>query len=279
MNARARERKKENIKKESKKEKSIKEKNWHSKRNLPDYSVYQMSEKEWVISIGKYLLLDICISYLFFCSWIPFFLFLPCVFLFVKVQKQDLMKKRETVLKQQFLDGIQMMSSALAAGYSAENALTEALKELKKVYEPEDCIIREFGFMEAQISMNQNMEELLLDFGRRSGVEDIRSFAEVFMTAKRSGGDLLLIIRNTVSCIRQKQETMQEIETCLSGKVMEQNIMSMIPILILLYVKLTSPEFLEGMYGNTAGTVIMGICLAVYAAAYFWGRSIIRIEV
>lgn len=171
------------------------------------------------------------------------------------------------------------MASALAAGYSAENSLTEALKELKKVYEPEDYIIRELGFVEVQISMNQNMEELLLDFGRRSGVEDIRSFAEVFMTAKRSGGDLLLIIKNTVSCIRQKQETMQEIETCLSGKIMEQNIMSVIPILILLYVKLTSPDFLDGMYGNIAGVVIMGICLVVYGAAYFWGRSIIRIEV
>ena len=72
---------------------------------------------------------------------------------------------------------------------------------------------------------------------------------------------------------------MQEIETCLAGKVMEQNIMSMIPLLILVYVKLSSPDFLEVMYGNITGTAVMGICLAVYAAAYFWGRSIVRIEV
>lgn len=245
----------------------------------PDYAVYIMSAGERAECLGKYMLLDAGISYLFFCSWIPFVLFLPGVFLFIREQKKTLQKKREKQIKQQFLDGIQMMSSALSAGYSAENALCEAVKEMKKIYEPDTVVLCEFHYIETQIRMNRNMEELLLDFGRRSAVDDIRSFAEVFMTAKRSGGDLLSIIRNTVFCIRQKQETMQEIETCLAGKVMEQNIMSLIPILILVYVKLTSPDFLNVMYGNITGISVMGICLMVYAAAYFWGRSIVRIEV
>lgn len=90
---------------------------------------------------------------------------------------------------------------------------------------------------------------------------------------------MLAVIRNTVSCIRQKQETMQEIETCLAGKVTEQNIMSLVPILILAYVKLTSPEFLEGMYGNLAGTAVMTGCFLVYIAAYIWGKRIVEIEV
>lgn len=206
-------------------------------------------------------------------------LLLPGALVFIREQKKALQKKREKEIIRQFLDGIQMMSSALAAGYSAENALREALKELRKVYEADAFIIREFRFMEIQISMNRNLEELLLDFGRRSAVEDIRSFGEVFMTAKRTGGDLLAIIRNTASCIRQKQETMQEIETCLAGKVMEQNIMSLIPLLILLYVKLTSPDFLTVMYGNVTGIAVMGICFGVYVLAYFWGRKIVQIHV
>ena len=229
--------------------------------------------------MGQYALIDGCISYLFFYSLKVFLLLLPGVLLFIREQKKYLQKKREKEIKKQFLDGIQMMASSLAAGYSAENALSEALKELRKVYEEEAMIVREFRFMEIQISMNRNLEELLLDFGRRSAVDDIRSFAEVFLTSKRSGGDLLAIIRNTVSCIRQKQETMQEIETSLAGKVMEQNIMSLIPILILAYVKLTSPEFLDSMYGNVTGTAVMSICFLIYASAYFWGRKIVRIDV
>lgn len=241
--------------------------------------MYRFSRRELAKYLALYALLDGCVSYLFFCSWIAFVLLLPGAVLFLAEQRRSLQAKRAREMTQQFLDGIQMLAASLQAGYSAENALREAVRELQKVYEPDAFIVREFRFMDAQIRMSRNLEELFLEFGRRCAIEDIQSFAEVFLTAKRSGGDLLAIIRNTASCIRQKQETMQEIETCLSGKVMEQNIMSLIPILILAYIRLSSPEFLTAMYGNVTGVAVMSICFVVYVAAYFWGRKIVRIEV
>ncbi len=243
-----------------------------------DYSVYCFSVKERIQYFAVYLLLDGCVSYLFFCSWIAFVLLLPGTVLFFREQKKRLRLKRKKEITQQFLDGIQLMLAALQAGYSPENALREAEKELRKIYSPDAAIVCEFQRMDAQIGMSRNLEELMMDFGRRSGVADIVSFAEVFLTAKRTGGNLIAIIRNTVFCIRQKQETMQEIETCLAGKVMEQNIMSMIPVLILAYVKVSSPGFLDVMYETAAGAAVMAICFAVYLLAYLWGQSIVRIE-
>lgn len=244
-----------------------------------DYSSYRFSKTEWIKYILFYILLDLCISYLFFYSWIAFLILLPGGIVFLRQQQMELLKKKKQEIQQQFLNGIQLMSASLQAGYSVENAFKEAVKELRKIWRDHSCVVLEFEWMASQLEIGRTLEELFLDFARRSGVEDILSFAEVFMTAKRSGGDLLLIIRNTTSCIQQKQETMQEIETTLSGKIMEQNIMSLIPLLILAYVKMTSPEFLEGMYGNATGILVMGICFAVYAGAYFWGKKIVQIEV
>lgn len=244
-----------------------------------NYTVYKMSWKEWITYGILYGAVDISVSYLFFNSWIAFFLLLPGVIVFLKEQRKVLLKRRIGEMKLQFLDGLQMTAASLQAGYSVENAFREAWRELGKVYEPDTFIMREFRWICVQIDRNESIEGLLMDLGQRSGVDDIRSFAEVFLTAKRSGGDLLAIIRNTISCIRQKQETLQEIETCLAGKVMEQNIMSLVPILILAYVRLASPEFLEDMYGNPVGLAVMTVCFFVYAAAYFWGRRIVEIEV
>lgn len=199
--------------------------------------------------------------------------------MFLRAAQKEKMRKRAYELKKQFLDGIRLMETALQAGYSPENSLGEAVKELKKVYESEAFIIQEFQQIAVQIAVSRNLESLLMDFGIRSGIDDIQSFAEVFMIAKRTGGDLLAIIRNTISCIQQKQETMLEIETCLAGKVMEQKIMSLIPLMILAYINLASPEFLDVMYKNLTGNIIMGICLAAYGAAYLWGRKIVNIEV
>ena len=244
-----------------------------------DYAQYRLSKKEYVRYLGMYVLLDFFISYLFFYSYLAFVLLLPGAVLFLREQKKTLQKKREREIKREFTDGMQMVTASLQAGYSPENALREALKELAKVYEADTFIVREFRLIETQLQMSRSIEELFTDLGRRSAVRDIQSFAEVFLTAKRSGGDLTAVIRNTVSCIRQKQETLQEIETSLAGKVMEQNIMSCIPLVILAYVKLTSPEFLEVLYESAAGMAVMVLCFLVYVLAYFWGRKIVRIEV
>lgn len=244
-----------------------------------DYSVYQFSFREWIKYLILYTVLDACISYLFFFSWVSFVLLLPGAVPFVRERRLALQKKRAVEMKRQFMDSMQMLTVSLQAGYSVENSIREAVKELARVYEPEAFILQEFQIMETQLAVNRNMEDLFMDFGERSAIDDIQSFAEVFFTAKRSGGDLIAVIRNTVFCIRQKQETLQEIETSLAGKVMEQNVMSMIPLLILAYVKFTSSEFLSVMYGNLTGVTIMVLCFLVYVLAYFWGRKIVRVEV
>ena len=223
--------------------------------------------------------LDAVISYLFFNSVIVFVILIPGFFFFLKLYREELKKKRANEMRKQFLDGMQMTASSLQAGYSIENAFRESLKELRKIYAKDSFIIREFQFLAAQVDMNRNIEDILIDLGKRSGIDDIKSLAEIVETAKRAGGDLIMIIKNTITCMRQRQETLSEIETCLAGKVMEQNVMSMIPVLILAYVRLTSPEFLEAMYVNIAGRSVMAICFIVYLAAVLWGRSIIQIEV
>ncbi len=249
------------------------------RKPLTDYRRYRMTGKEAGTCIAVYCLLDLCVSNLFFDSFSAFFLLLPGLYLFFCERRSILQRKRAQEMQMQFVDGMQMMASSLQAGYSAENALKEVGRELAKIYGEAAFVVLEFRRMEIQLQMNRTIEDLFGEFAMRSGIEDIRSFSQVFVTAKRSGGDLLAIIRNTVFCIRQKQETMQEIETSLAGKVMEQNVMSLIPLLILAYVKLTSPEFLEEMYHTTAGLAVMGICFLVYVAAWYWGRRIVKIEV
>lgn len=246
---------------------------------MEDYREYRLSRRELLLCMAVYAVLDGVISYLFFQSWIAFLLLLPGAALFLKEQKKRLLKKRKMQMQSQFLMGMQLVCSSLQAGYAVENAFREALPELEKVYEQDAFIVREFRFFVKQIGLNRTAEALLTDLGIRSGIEDIRNFAEIFSTAKRTGGDLIAITRNTVSSIQQKQETQQEIETSLSGKVMERNMMSAIPLFMIGYVGITSPGFLDAMYHNVLGTAVMGGCLLVYGIAFWWGRKVTEIQV
>ncbi|MDO4633851.1 MAG: type II secretion system F family protein [Eubacteriales bacterium] len=244
-----------------------------------DYSRYSFSRRELVQNISIFLALDAALSYLFYDSVLPFLLALILLKPFLKFQKQEYCRKRRAKLAMQFLDGMQAVSSALTAGYSVETAFRDACAELEKIYTEKDMIMMEFRYISAQLGINRSLEELLNSLAERSGVEDIRNFAEIFAVSKRSGGNLIAIIRNTVQAISQKEETHREIETALASKKMEQGIMSLVPMLILFYIQLVSPGFLDVMYHNALGVTVMTISLAVYAGAYYWGRKIVEIQV
>lgn len=244
-----------------------------------NYNKYRLSAAEYVKLMIFYLCLDGVVSALFYRSVIAFILFLPGFWWFLKENRKALVQKQKAKLEQGFLLGMQYAATALAAGYSIENAFIQALGELRKICRPEEPVLREFSRLVNGLKINQSMEELLLNLAGRSQVEDIQTFAEVFSAARKSGGNLIAVIQNTVSSISGKEETRQEIEVCLASKKLEQSIMSLVPAVLICYVGITSPGFLDVMYKNPAGILIMSICLGIYLSAFLLGRKIVDIEI
>lgn len=244
-----------------------------------DYNNIILSLKEKMYIGGKGLVLLGIISYLFYHSVIAYIVLLPAMFLFIKNGKKKLTVQKKRNLQREFKEGITLLLSGLEAGYSIENAFADASAELRRMYQRETDIEKEFRLICKGVKLNEPIEALLLDFADRSGLEDIKNFAEVFAIAKRRGGDLITILKSSINTIQEKIEVKQEIDTLISGKKFEQKIMSVVPMGILIYVHLTSPEFLESIYKNIAGIFIMSCCLAVYALSVYIGEKIIEVEV
>ena len=169
--------------------------------------------------------------------------------------------------------------SALSSGYSLENSVREAAEDLKLMYSPEDIIRKEFDHMRRRIELKITVEELMKELGLRSGVEDIMMFSEILGTARRTGGNLVRIMRQTTSNIAEKIEMRREIETLVAGKKMEAVCMTAVPLLMILYLRIFSPGFLDPLYNNLMGGMVMTGALVVYGAAFLWGQKIMRIEV
>ncbi len=246
---------------------------------MKDYNSYVFNIREK----GRYLLQGCCgavfIGYLFYRSIPGILLLLPLVCFYLKKTQKRLREERKWKLNLEFRDGILALAAALEAGYSSENALEEAGKDLTLIYPGDAMIIQEFKYMTNQIRTNTTVEKALEDFAARSGVEDIQSFAEVFGTAKRTGGDLLHIIKLTGDIISDKIEVKREIITLITAKRLEANIMKGIPLLILIYLSVGSPGFLDPLYHNVLGIILMTGVLAGYLGAYLVIDKITAIEV
>lgn len=90
---------------------------------------------------------------------------------------------------------------------------------------------------------------------------------------------MIVVLQNAVEKICTKIEVKQEIQTLIAAKKMEFQIMSLIPIGIIIYMKISFSQFVSVLYGNIAGVVIMSICLGIYLAAYCLGKKMLEIEV
>ncbi len=165
------------------------------------------------------------------------------------------------------------ISSALNAGYSVENSFKEAKMDLLLLYGNNSVMVKELDIINSKLMLNQPLENVLMEFARRCEVEDINNFAEVFQTAKRTGGNLIDIARSSADKISNKIETSREIRTMVSGKRMEGRIMALIPLAIIIYFWISSPGFLDCLYAP-AGRPIMTVLLIIYVAAYKWSERI-----
>jgi tight adherence protein B len=188
-------------------------------------------------------------------------------------------EEKKWQLNLEFKEGLHGIAAALNAGYSVENAIAESQRDLIVLYGKESLLYREFQIMLEQLRLNQPVEIVFDEFAKRSGVEDIRSFAETFRTARRSGGDLVAITRTSAQRIGEKIEVQREIRTLISGKQMEGKIMNIVPLAMIGYFWVCSPGFLDCFYEGFKGRFMMTCLLAVYLAAYFLSRKISDIKV
>ncbi len=244
-----------------------------------NYSEYKYQAKEYIqyVMIGS--MIGALIGYVFYESLFAMVLLLPYGFFYAKEKKKQLIEQRKWKLNQEFGDGLDSLSASLRAGYAVENAFKEALKNLKLIYKEDAYIIVEFKIIVDKLNKNLNLDEILDDLSRRSSVEDIYNFTQVFNTAIRTGGDLIKIINNTNKIISDKVNVKREILTLIAAKKYEAKIMNVIPIAIILYLKFFSPEFLNPLYHNAFGVIFMTVILIAYYLALKISQRIMDIKV
>ena len=244
-----------------------------------DYRTYRLSPTQTAKYLGFGCVLFLAVDYLFYQSLLLSLLALPFSFFTLRFHKTRLILKRRQDLNRQFRDALGSLNVAVQAGYSIENAVVACTRDLERLYPPQADILIEFHYLENQLYLSVPIEDLFLDLGARTGIEDIENFAAVFNSAKRTGGDMSDIIQKTARMLSDKIDVRTQIDASLAAKKHEQTIMSLMPAGIILYMRLTSPGFLDVLYGSAFGIAAMSVCLAVYLAAFWLGVRITDISV
>lgn len=243
------------------------------------YDVYYFTWKDWVEYGLKILIKGMVVCYLFYDSCKAILLLIPFMVLDYKKMKKNRLQKLKRRLTLEFKALIEALAASLTAGYALEKAFAEAGRDLELIYDKDAVIFEELNSILAGLKMNIQLEILLKDFGERSGIEDIRNFANVVTVAKKSGGNLIRIIQKTVNSISDKLAVEEEIETLIAAKKLEEKIMMIMPYGIIFYLRISDGDFLQVLYHNAAGIILMTVFLTAIHIAEIWAGKVMEIQV
>jgi len=248
-------------------------------KTLIDYEHYQFGRKEMLLYGLESAGIVLFFSYFFYHSLLAAIPLMPVGIFYLARKRKERSKKQQNTLKLQFKEAILCISAGMRAGYSADNAIRESYKDMMRMFGQKSLICKELQYIIGGMQNNIPIEELLYDFGNRSGIDEIKEFGEIFAISKKNGGNIGQIIAETVEIISKKLEVDREIETLVSARKLEQNIMNLVPFFILVYVNMTSKGFFQVLYHNLVGNVIMTIGVIAYTGAIFLEDKIMDIKV
>lgn len=238
-------------------------------RLLTNYGQYQLSRKQFVMAAAAAYLILFTAVYLFYHSFIVSSIGAATAILAPRFRRQSLLLRRKERLKLQFKEALFSLTSSLAAGRSLENAFLSTLDDLRLLYpDPRTELLLEFQIVRFRLDNAEPLEQALRNFAERAHIDEITQFVDALAACKRSGGDLLEVMKRTSVLIGEKLETEQEISVMIAQKKFEARIMMAVPFVFLAFLGLAAPDYMAPLYGG-AGYMLLTAAL-LFLLLCFW---------
>lgn len=248
-------------------------------KTLTDYGNYTMRVRERLFYTVVSAAVIFIAAYVFYRSIAISALLMPFALIYPQFKTKDLIRKRKKELNIQFKDMLYSLSSSLSAGKTVEGAFRDALRDLEVLYpDPGTSIMTEAGYIVRKLEMNETIEAVLSDFARRAHLEDLDNFVDVFNICKRTGGNIVEVIKNTTSIINDRIEVRQEIDAMLAERKFEQKVLNVVPVAMVILLSASAPDYMGPVYATTAGKLVTTVSVVLLAAAYFISRKITDIR-
>lgn len=244
-----------------------------------DYSVSPTNIGDHIIAFFIGFLAGFAVLYIFYQIWILGVvggIVVGIVNIFTSTQKAT--QKRMIKLRMEFFDMLEAMSVAMRAGNPMLKALMSAREDLVMIYPENSDIITELDLIISRFNNAVPLSKSFDDFSKRSGLEDIKSFASIYATIEGKSSRADEIIRETQQIIADKMAIEMEIETMMTSAKSEARIMQFMPLVILLVISYAGAGFMDALYTTAVGRLVATFGLAVFCISYVMSQKFSNIK-
>jgi len=246
---------------------------------LPRYTEYILCRRELIFSVTAGYAVLFGVTYLFYHSVALSLLLSLLGAAAPRWRRRSLLEARRNRLKLQFKEALFSLTSSLAAGRSLENAFRGVLEDMKLLYSDEGTdMLKEIGILIHRLDNFEPLEGALRDLAGRARIDEITQFVDALSTCKRSGGDLLEVMRRTSTIIGDKLTVEGDIKILLAQKRFESRIMMAVPFVFLAFLGTAASDYMKPLYSGL-GCVIMTVLLLLLLVCFWIMDRIMRIDI
>lgn len=188
-------------------------------------------------------------------------------------------EKRLKRLRLEFFDLLEAMSVSMRAGNPVLKALESARDDLALIHTERSDIIMEVDIIISRFNNAVPLSQSFADFAKRSGLEDIASFASIYATIEGKSSRADEIVRETQQIIADKMEIEMEIDTLMTAAKSEVNIMLFMPLVILLVIGYAGAGFMDAIYQPGLGRLVATGGLIVFIISFIMARKFSNVQI
>lgn len=225
-------------------------------------------------------IITIAISYLLYKNFL-FILATPITYWFInKAISNFKEKKSRKKFKNEFKDFLYALSGSFSTGRHLIEALQEVNESLGKMYSRDSQIMTEINTILLQLKLTGYDEiKVLENFKKRRPIEDVVDFVEMYKSCRDTGGDFAGVLSKGATMIAEKITIDREIDAITYQKKVEGRIIGSMPVILLIFLNIFSPDYVLPLYSGLTGRMIMSFALVLTIFAFVMIERITDIEV
>jgi tight adherence protein B len=181
--------------------------------------------------------------------------------------------RRQAKFEEQLPSTLQLLSGALQAGHSLQQAVDTV------VHEAGDPIAGEFQRVLTEARLGRPLEEAFEAMAKRTNSIDFKWTVMAIRLQRQVGGNLAEVLSTVSQTIRDRYALKRQVKALSAEGRLSSLILSVLPILMFVALLIFNPTFLRPLFSTGIGLMMMAGAAVLMIFGVFWLKKITEIKV
>jgi tight adherence protein B len=182
-------------------------------------------------------------------------------------------KRRVAAFIALFPEAIDLMVRALRSGLPISEAIIGAGHEIA------DPVGSELRLVEGGMRLGRDLESLLWDAAGRIDTPEFRFFIIALSVQRETGGNLAETLANLSEVLRRRRQMRAKVRAMASETRATTAILGGLPVLVILLLMVTSPDYLRPMISDLRGYFLDALALGMLSTGVLLMNKMAKFEI